>query len=231
MHIGDGLGLALWAVVGLVPLLMAMVWLVAVRLWGGSRRPVLVRAWFKQGPQAIGRGSGAASRPPSGHGLAGLACDATLDAAMAHAWRRFGQWQRPVALLEISIDGLAQLREQVGERQADAVVGRLSWQLKRALRAGDVLAHAGDGVFRVLLPDTAVAPAQALAWRLLQTVGADAGFQPTADQRLRLSAGLAHALEGDRSASALGLRASAQRLGMQRARGTTLLVDALASAP
>ena len=224
MQVAEGPDLLLWTVVGLAPLVTVMAWLLAVRLWGQPRRLLRMNARFNQ---PIDRGPQDAMPLPAADALAGLACDPTLDAAMAHAWRRFGQWQRPVALLELSIDQLALLRAQFGERQADAVVAGLSWQLKRALRAGDVLAHAGDGVFRILLPDTPAATAQALAQRLLQTVGTDASVHPEAGQRLRLSAGLAHAVGSDRSAGALSLRAGAQRLCAQRAGGDQLLADAL----
>lgn len=241
MRWGQRPDLRLWVLVALAPLRVAMVWWLAV----GRRRQPLCRwsakAWFK--PQCA-QHTLASPGPNTANGLqgstvpvgllpavalAGLACDPTLDAAMAHAWRRFGQWQRPLALVEISVDQLAQLRLQLGERSIQAVLAEVSRALKRALRAGDVLAQADDGVFRMLLPDTPAVPAQALMQRLLHAVGSDARLQPAAGQPLRLSAGLAHALTSDRNARTMGLRARAERLRAQALAGAPALVDAVAT--
>jgi GGDEF domain-containing protein len=166
--------------------------------------------------QAFGQVVQDANRLSRANTLTGLADDATLTAALVHAWRRFVQWQRPVALLELSLDQLAALRESFGSDTADAVLAELSWKLKLALRPGDLPAHGGDGVFRVLLPDTAPAVARALAQQLLH---------PDFGQRVTLSAGLAQAGDGDRGAATLGLRARAQRLCAQHAGGDQLVAD------
>ncbi len=159
--------------------------------------------------------------------LTGLADDSTLAAALAHAWRRFCQWQRPVALLEVAVDQLAALRASFGTSTADAVLAELALKLKQALRPGDVLAHCGDGVFRILLPETPAAPAHALARSLVTAVGGDRGLHPESDQRITLSAGLALARADDRGAAALGQRTRARRLCAQHAGGDQLVVDAV----
>lgn len=180
--------------------------------------------------QAFGRVVQDVNRLARADALTGLADETALGAALQHAWRRFCQWQRPVALLELSLDQLDALREADGPGTAEAVLAELSWKLKLSLRAGDVLAHCGHGVFRVLLPDTPAAAAQLLARQLVEAVAADAGLHPEFGQRITLSAGLAMARNDDRNAHALGLRARAQRLCAQHAGGDQLVADAVALA-
>lgn len=180
--------------------------------------------------QAFGRVVQDVNRLARLDALTGLADDATLQAALAHAWRRFCQWQRPVALLEVSVDQLATLRANFGSGTADAVLAELALKLKHALRPGDVLAHCGDGLFRIVLPDTVPAQAQALARSLVGAVGADGGLHPESDQRLTLSAGLAQAQADDRSPAALGQRARAQRLCAWHAGGDQLVANAVGRA-
>jgi len=114
---------------------------------------------------------------------------------------------------------------------ADAVLAELSWKLKLGLRAGDVLAHCGDGVFRVLLPGTRRAAALALAQDLLAKVASDGGLHPESGQRLTLSIGLAEADAGDGGPQAVLRRAQAQAQCARLAGGDRVVADAVTLQP
>lgn len=181
--------------------------------------------------QAFGRTVEAANRLSRQDALTGLADAATLDSVLAQEWRRLRQWGSPVALMELTVDQLDAVRLGFGQTTADAVLAELSWKLKLGLRAGDVLAHCGDGVFRVLLPGTRRADALALAQALLTKVGSDGGLHPESGQRLTLSIGLAEPDGDDSGPQAVLRRAQAQAQCARLAGGDRVAAEAVLLQP
>jgi diguanylate cyclase (GGDEF)-like protein len=163
--------------------------------------------------------------------LTGLADAATLNGVLAQEWRRLRQWGSPVVLLEMRVDQFGTLREEFGTDTADTVLAPLAWQLKLGLRAGDVLAHCGGGVFRVVLPGTRRPEALALAQHLLVKVGSGVGQQPESDQRLTLSIGLAEADGDDQGPQAVLRRAQAQAQVARLGGGDRVVADSPAPQP
>jgi diguanylate cyclase (GGDEF)-like protein len=136
-----------------------------------------------------------------------------------------------VVLLEMRVDQFGTLREEFGTDTADTVLAPLAWQLKLGLRAGDVLAHCGGGVFRVVLPGTRRPEALALAQDLLVKVGSGVGQQPESDQRLTLSIGLAEADGDDQGPQAVLRRAQAQAQVARLGGGDRVVADSPAPQP
>lgn len=181
--------------------------------------------------QAFGRLVREVNRLQRRDALTGLADGVTLDGVLAQEWRRRRQWGSPVVVMELAVDQLGAVRQHFGVHTADAVLAELSWKLKLGLRAGDVLAHCGDGVFRVLLPGTRRAAALALAQDLLAKVASDGGLHPESGQRLTLSIGLAEADAGDGGPQAVLRRAQAQAQCARLAGGDRVVADAVTLQP
>ena len=181
--------------------------------------------------QAFGRTVEDANRLSRLDRLTGLADATTLDSVLVQEWRRLRQWGSPVVVLELGVDQLDAVRQVFGAHTADAVLAELSWKLKLGLRAGDVLAHCGDGLFRVVLPGTRRADALVQAQELLAQVGSDGGLHPESGQRLTLSIGLAEADADDTGAQAVLRRAQAQAQCARLAGGDRVAAEAVVLQP
>lgn len=181
--------------------------------------------------QAFGRVLQDVNRLSRLDALTGLADATTLDGVLTQEWRRLRQWGSPVVLMELGIDQLSAVRDGFGAHTAEAVLAELSWKLKLGLRAGDVLAHCGGGVFRVVLPGTRRADAVALAQELLAKVGSDGGLHPESGQVLTLSIGLAEADADDSGPQAVLRRAQAQAQCARLAGGDRVAAEAVLLQP
>ena len=71
------------------------------------------------------------------------------------------------------------------------MIAELALQLRLMMRPADVVGHAGDGVFLVLLPYTTAQNAARWARTVLAAVSRDDGLHPDTDERLGVSAGMA----------------------------------------
>jgi diguanylate cyclase (GGDEF)-like protein/PAS domain S-box-containing protein len=89
------------------------------------------------------------------------------QAAVEHT-RRHG---RPLGLLLIDIDRFKRINDSFGHDTGDAVLRHFAQLARTSLRAGDLLARIGGEEFAVLLPDTELAGALALAERLRTQLG------------------------------------------------------------
>lgn len=177
--------------------------------------------------QAFGRTIEDADRLARQDRLTGLADAQTLRAALDHAWRRRAPGAPPAVLAELALDQWRTLQQDFGPATADAVVAEIAWRLRLGLRPGDILAHCGDGVFRLLLPGLDEAAARGLLQDLLGRVAADGGLHPDADQRLTLSGGLV-AIGADGAAPEAVLRQVGARVQCARlAGGDRLVADAV----
>jgi len=79
--------------------------------------------------------------------------------------------EQPLALLMIDLDLLREINNTYGHLAGDAVLERIADVFRRNLRVDDVAARFGGEEFVLLLPDTELANALALAERVREAVG------------------------------------------------------------
>ena len=77
----------------------------------------------------------------------------------------------PLALLMIDLDLLREINNTYGHLAGDAVLGRVADVFRSSLRADDIAARFGGEEFVVLLPETELEDALALAERVRETIG------------------------------------------------------------
>lgn len=90
--------------------------------------------------------------------------------ALALEVMRYQRRPRPLSLLTIDIDHLAQINERHGEPAGDAVIRDLARILASSVRDFDVVARTGGEAFGVLLPSTVPDAAHTVAERIRSLV-------------------------------------------------------------
>ena len=104
-------------------------------------------------------------------GLTGLANRRCFDGAMLGEWRRAAREERPLTLLLLDVDHFKQFNDRYGHQKGDACLQAVARSIAGcARRSGDLAARYGGEEFVVLLPDTEVFNAAALAERVRQAV-------------------------------------------------------------
>jgi diguanylate cyclase (GGDEF)-like protein/PAS domain S-box-containing protein len=94
---------------------------------------------------------------------------AELDRVLAEAER----YRRPGALLVLDLDGFKYVNDTLGHRAGDELIARLAATLRDELRESDVIARLGGDEFGVILPESDVTQAAAVADKLLRAVERD----------------------------------------------------------
>ena len=102
------------------------------------------------------------SRPPAEGPVPDPYVDALTGLDTALAWERelaeenarLVRYRRPVCVVVAELDGLPRLLERFGPDPARRVLPAVGDALRRLARRTDRVAHAGDGRFYVLLPET-----------------------------------------------------------------------------
>jgi len=116
-----------------------------------------------------------------------------FEAALQLAWRRAARRSQPLALLMIDVDFFKGVNDQHGHSYGDQCLVSIARILKEhARRPDDVVARLGGEEFVMLLPDTVVSGAEAVAARLLDAVrclGVENKASPF-DQELTISIGV-----------------------------------------
>jgi len=121
---------------------------------------------------------------------------------------------RPLSLLSLDVDGLAQLNGRHGSELGDEVVRTVAVRLKDALRTTDAVGRMEGGRFAVVMPDTPLEGARAAAERARGAVADDGLFAPggngspeRVEVRFTVSVGVTALLPDDAGAETLLLRA------------------------
>lgn len=122
--------------------------------------------------------------------LTGMPGASVAERALAFEWEQRLKHREPLALASIVVDGIDGLRESFGRATADLVVAEVALQVQPMLRAGDLLAHEGDGRFVALMPAASARVAHGIARAMVMAVACEPGLHPEARQFLTLSVGL-----------------------------------------
>ncbi len=98
---------------------------------------------------------------------------------------------RPTALLLMDLDGFKEVNDSLGHHAGDHLLRQIGPRLVPVLRGGDLLARLGGDEFAVLLPDTGLDEAAALAARLRHLV-----MEPMSVEGIRLHVGVSIGVAG-----------------------------------
>jgi diguanylate cyclase (GGDEF)-like protein len=119
------------------------------------------------------------------------AFDELLEAELARTIRQ----QRAMSVVVGDLDGFQAVNEEVGEKDADAMIVRLAKEMRKWKRRSDVAARTGGEEFALLLPETDERGAFLVAERIRRAVQRTTGDHPV---NLTMSLGVAtHPEHGD----------------------------------
>ncbi|MEE1921783.1 diguanylate cyclase [Pseudomonas sp. 148P] len=139
-----------------------------------------IKAWYKE-PAAIRRAL-IASVQLLHHKIGRLSEEAQSDPmtglanrrAMASALELLDQSQRPYAALALDIDFFKRVNDTYGHEAGDVALKQVAAIIASHSRTGDLACRAGGEEFILLLPDTSLAEASAIAERIRATIEASA---------------------------------------------------------
>jgi diguanylate cyclase (GGDEF)-like protein/PAS domain S-box-containing protein len=94
-----------------------------------------------------------------------------IEHAITTFCQRSERGERPGALLAIDLDRFKAVNDTLGHPVGDVVLSRVAADMRRRLRARDLIGRLGGDEFVVLLPSCDAADAQAVAHDLLAAVG------------------------------------------------------------
>ncbi len=132
---------------------------------------------------------------------------------------RAQRYERSLALIVFDVDDFKSINDKVGHLAGDRVLAQAADRLRDAVRSVDVAARIGGDEFAVILPESGADDADQL-YRRVQSSMRGTSLGP-AEDRLRLSAGIAELQHGDTAAGlferADGALYRAKDLGKDRA--------------
>jgi two-component system, cell cycle response regulator len=102
--------------------------------------------------------------------LTGLPNRRRFDEELCAEFVRARRYGRVLSLLLVDVDLFKQVNDEYGHPTGDSVLGHLGGLLRSRLRSGDLAARVGGEEFAVLMPETPLSGALALAEQLRSTV-------------------------------------------------------------
>lgn len=138
--------------------------------------------------------------------LTGLSNRRWLRETAEHAFDRRRRHGAPLSLMLLDLDHFKRLNDAFGHPVGDAVLVAFARTLGRQVRRVDTVARMGGEEFAILMPDSNLAGAQALAERILRATRAMPLPGPAVGHRLTVSIGVVEA-ESERSFDRLYSRA------------------------
>jgi diguanylate cyclase (GGDEF)-like protein len=125
-------------------------------------------------------------------GLTRLANHRVFRECLDREVKRFGRYEGAFSLLMADIDHFKRFNDEHGHLAGDQVLREVSRTLRAALREGvDLAARYGGEEFAVILPETGLSGALAVAERLRSSVEAGSAAFEGEDLRVTVSAGVA----------------------------------------
>ncbi|WP_280547492.1 GGDEF domain-containing protein [Halomonas sp. 11-S5] len=118
-----------------------------------------------------------------------------LREAAGEAFDRRRRHGAPLSLMLLDLDHFKQINDAFGHPAGDAVLVAFARTLERQVRRVDRVARMGGEEFAILMPDSDLAGAEALAERILCATRAMALPGPAAEHRLTVSIGVVEAEE------------------------------------
>lgn len=103
-------------------------------------------------------------------GVTGIANRREFDVLAAAEWDRFQRYQRPLSLLLVDVDRFKSINDCFGHEEGDKVLKCVATVLTDIKRSSDIVARIGGDEFAMLLPETDLAQANAVARRLHQAI-------------------------------------------------------------
>jgi diguanylate cyclase (GGDEF)-like protein len=99
-------------------------------------------------------------------GLTGIKTRRFFWEALSSEWKRASRSGRPFSVVLIDLDKFKQVNDSLGHLEGDLVLARVGRLLEQKCRQSNVVARYGGDEFVILMPETGVEQAQALAERL-----------------------------------------------------------------
>ena len=118
----------------------------------------------------------------------------SFEEELTMEWRRSTRTGSRLSLLMIDIDSFKAFNDSAGHQAGDECLKKIAAVIDEGVRrAGDVVARYGGEEFAVLLPDTDLAGASALAERIRAAVEERNVFHPATGRAVTVSVGVATA--------------------------------------
>jgi diguanylate cyclase (GGDEF)-like protein len=123
----------------------------------------------------------------------------SFEEELAMEWRRSARTKSRLSLLMVDIDGFKPFNDALGHQAGDEALKKVAAVLDLAvMRAGDTVARYGGEEFAVLLPDTDLTGASALAERIRLAIEERNIWHPATPRgRLTVSIGVATMTGGE----------------------------------
>ena len=103
-------------------------------------------------------------------GLTGLANHRTFIERLGEEFGRANRYGSKLGMLMIDIDDLKEINDRLGHQAGDVTLTHLARIIEKSIRASDIPARYGGDEFSVILVETGLRQAQALADRLLRNI-------------------------------------------------------------
>ena len=110
-----------------------------------------------------------------------------LEKALPQECERAQRFRQPLSLIAMDIDDFKNINDHYGHALGDAALVRVIDSVKHCVREGDLLARWGGDEFILILPNTALADARALAERIRHDL---ASLLPVGDFQVTMSFGV-----------------------------------------
>ncbi|MCG3180816.1 MAG: hypothetical protein BIFFINMI_03179 [Phycisphaerae bacterium] len=100
-------------------------------------------------------------------GMTGLANHSTFVEQLAREIHRATRYDAPLSLIMLDLDGLKVINDTLGHLAGDEALRLVAARIGESIRDSDLAARYGGDEFAILLPSTALAPARAVAQRIV----------------------------------------------------------------
>ena len=157
--------------------------------------------------------------------LTGVSNRKHFEETLIRAIERAGQDRSPLALIVIDIDHFKRFNDTYGHLTGDQVLKLVGMTMREAVKSKATLARFGGEEFAIILPDTTMQPARALADTIRQSVMSRELVKRSTGESLgkvTISAGVAVLREGDTAVSLLERADQCMYMGKRMGRNRTV---------